>query len=209
MIWICGNLERPVVVRQYYHRNLFGLQKLVENGTLPEADFPLLACRLYTRYTDMDVEATAVFAESWFLCYPALTDRLHKGCDPRLGALGQMACLVQKATGLSQKPPVTREDSRKIALITSVAGRRFQSSLITLGHAHARACADSVKILARHIIETENPSVLAVASGIAEDAQGRWTTDLRHNGAERNCTILDIDGSYPFENGQNYIVYSV
>lgn len=209
MIWICGNLERPVIVRQYYHRSHFGLQKLVDDGTLPEADFPLLACRLYTRYTDMDIEATAVFVESWFLSYPALIERLRKGCDPQLGALGQMACLVREATGLSQKPPVTREDSRKIALITSVAGQRFQSSLITFGYTHTRACADSVKILARHIVETENPSVLAVASGIAEDIQGHWTTDLRHGGTDRNCTVLDIDGSYPFEGGQNYVIYSV
>ncbi len=209
MIWICGNLERPVIVRQYYDSRLFGLQDLVDCGALSESGFPLLAFRLYTRYTDMDIEATAVLAESWFLSDPNYTMALRQNCDPKLGALGQMACFVREATGLSKKLPAAKEDTRKFAFLTNVSGRRFQSSLFTFGYTHTRACADAVKILARHMVETENPAVLAIASGISETVQGRWTTDLCREGDERNCTLLDIDGSYPFENGQNCIIYTV
>ena len=66
-----------------------------------------------------------------------------------------------------------------------------------------------MKILARPLAETEDPSILAVASGIAEDATGYWCTDLRRPGTDRNCTVLNMDGSYPFENGKNFVVYTV
>lgn len=209
MIWICGNLDRPVIARQYYDSGLFGLQDLADCGALSENEFPLLAFRLYVRYMDIDIEATAVLAESWFLSDQSYTTALRQNCDPKLGALSQMACFVRDATGLSKKPPVAKEDSRKFAFLTNVAGRRIQSSLITFGHTHIRACADAVKILSRHMVETEDPAVLAVASGISENIQGSWNTDLRGGGDDRNCTLLDIDGSYPFENGQNCIIYTV
>lgn len=69
--------------------------------------------------------------------------------------------------------------------------------------------SDEYVALLRHIAETESPSILAVTSGIAEDATGYWCTDLSRPGTDRNCTVLDMDGSYPFANEQNFIVYTI
>lgn len=209
MMWNCGNLERPVIIREYMNRRVFGLQHLVEDGTIPVNKFPLLAFRLYTRYLDMDVEAVAVLAESWFLANDDYVELLHRNCARRLGAFAQMVGLAREASGLGRGPLPDGDESHLFAFLTDVSGQRYNSSLITLGYTHARACADSVKILARHLAETERPSILAVASGIAEDNTGYWCTDLRRPGTDRNCTVLNMDGKYPFQNGQTYIVYTV
>lgn len=209
MMWTCRNLERPVIIREYFNSRVFGLQQLVEDGTIPAGEFPLLAFRLYTRYQDMDVEAVAVLADSGFLANDEYVALLRKNCARRLGAFGQMVDLSRDASGLGKTPPPGGVEPHRFAFLTDVSGQRYASSLVTLGYTHARACADAVKILARHLAETETPSILAVASGIAEDATGYWCTDLCRPGTERNCTVLDMDGSYPFKNGQNYIVYTV
>ena len=210
MLWSSGELDRPVIVREYYDRRVFGLRSLTDAGKLPAwGEFPLLACLLYARYQDMDIEAVAVVAEAWFLSDEENIELLRQNCDKRLGALAQMAGLARDATGLSQKPPLARTDARRFAFLTNVSGQRYNSSLITMGHTHTRACADAVKIFARHLAETEDPSILAVAGGIAEDATGYWCTDLRRPGTDRNCTVLNMDGSYPFENGKNFVVYTV
>jgi hypothetical protein len=210
LLCISGNLERPVIVREYYDRHVFGLRSLVDDGVLSaRGEFPLLAYRLYARYQDMDVEAVAVLAEAWFLSDESYVERLRIGCDKRLGAFAQMVALARDASGLAKKPPLARTDVRKFAFLTNISGQRYDSSLITMGHTHTRACANAVKIFARHLAETEEPSVLAVASGIAEDATGYWCTDLGRPGTDRNCTVMDMDGSYPFENGKSFVVYTV
>ena len=205
-MWTCRNLDRPVIVREYFNRGIFGLQELAGDADFAGREFPLLAFRLYTRYQDMDVEAVAVLAESWFLARGDYLALLRKNCAKRLGALGQMSSLALEASGLGQRSGA--ESGRRFAFITDVSGQRYDSSLITVGYTHTRACADAVKIFARHIAETESPAILAVASGIAEDATGYWCTDLCRPGTDRSCTVLDMDGSYPFANGQNYIVYT-
>lgn len=209
MMWTCRNLERPVIVREYFNNGVFGLRALADGGAFSGGDFPLLAFRLYTRYQDMDVEAVAVLAESWFLASDEYAAQLSKNSAKRLGALGQMVTLAREASGLPQRAGTQGADRRRFAFITDVSGQRYNSSLITVGYTHTRACADAVKIFARHIAETESPSILAVASGIAEDATGYWCTDLCRPGTDRSCTVLDMDGSYPFANGQNYIVYTL
>lgn len=209
MMWTCRNLERPVIVREYFNNRVFGLEQFADSRGYSGKEFPLLAFRLYTRYQDMDVEALAVLAESWFLASDENAALLREKCDKRLGALGQMVCLAREASGLAKRPPVGRCESRRFAFLTDVTGQRFESSLITVGYTHTRACADAVRILARHIAETEKPAVLSVASGIAEDATGYWCTDLRRPGTDRNCTVMDMDGSYPFAGGERFIVYSV
>lgn len=207
-MWICKNLDRPVIIREYCNFRLFTPQRF-DGGGRPGGDLPLLAFRLYARYQDMDIDAMAVLAESWFLSDEDCMRRLRENAVRRFGALGQMADFAREAAGFAGKPPISRGESRKIGFLTDVSGRRYESSLITMGNTHTRACADAVKIFARHLAETEDPAVLAVASGIVEDGFGNWTTDLCRPGPDRNCTVMDMDGTYPFENGRRSIVYSL
>lgn len=208
-MWIIKDLDRPVIVREYCNRRTFGLQRLIDSGRLPDGEFPLLAFRLYARYQDMDIDAMAVLAEAWFLSDEACMKPLRKNCARRLGALGEMADLAREAAGFTGKPPLQPTEKKVFAFLTDVSGQRYESSLITMGNTHSRACADAVKIFARHLAETETPAVLAVASGIVEDGFGNWTTDLCRPGPDRNCTVMDLDGSYPFEKGRRSIVYSL